>query len=118
MHELAIASRLLGRALSVADEYDADRIDGLTVAVGEVTHLAPDQLRFCLSAAADGTPAEGATVEIESVPPEGACDCGWRGTPERIDATVAAPRRRCPECGDAIDLVAGDDCDLAAVDLP
>jgi hydrogenase nickel incorporation protein HypA/HybF len=112
MHELAIASRLLGRALSVADEYDADRIDG------EVTHLAPDQLRFCLSAAADGTPAEGATVEIESVPPEGACDCGWRGTPERIDATVAAPRRRCPECGDAIDLVAGDDCDLAAVDLP
>lgn len=118
MHELAVASRLLDRALSVAEDHDADQIDGLTVAVGEVTHLAPDQLRFCLSAAADGTIAEGAAIDIESVPPEGECDCGWRGTPERIDATVAAPRRRCPECGGIITLVAGDDCDLTAVDLP
>jgi hydrogenase nickel incorporation protein HypA/HybF len=118
MHELAIASRLLDRALAAAADRDADRIDGLTVAVGEATHLAPDQVAFCLSAATDDTIAEDAGVTVESVPPEGECRCGWRGEPERIDATVAAPKRRCPACGDTIELIAGDDCRLRSVEIP
>jgi hydrogenase nickel incorporation protein HypA/HybF len=118
MHELTVASRLVDRALSAAAERDAERIDGLTVAVGEATHLAPEQLEFCISAALEGTVAEGAAVSIESVPPTGACDCGWRGEPARVDATVAAPRRHCPECGATIELTAGDDCRLTSIEIP
>lgn len=118
MHELTVADRLLARATEAARDHGADRVDRITVALGEATHLAADQLRFCLRAAAEGTPAEGATVEVDRVPPEGRCDCGWSGRPGRIDATVAAPDRRCPDCGGRIELTAGADCRLASIETP
>jgi hydrogenase nickel incorporation protein HypA/HybF len=118
MHELTIANRLIDRAVAVAHDHDADRVDRLTVALGEATHVAADQLQFCLAAAAEGTPAQGATVDVECVAPEGRCDCGWSGQPGRIDATVAAPDRRCPDCKERIELTAGDDCRLTSIQTP
>lgn len=121
MHELAIASQLLERALATADEHGADRIDGMTVAVGEASHVATDQLAFCLDAEADGTVAADAEIEIETVEPEGRCPaCGWTGTPERVENTVAvrAPDRTCPDCEQRIELTAGDDCRLRTIEIP
>jgi len=116
MHELSIAHRLVDRAVETARDADADQIDRLSVALGEATHVAADQLRFCLDAAVVDTPADGATVDIERVPPAGRCGCGWSGEPRRLDATIAAPNRRCPECGERIELTAGDDCRLTQIE--
>jgi hydrogenase nickel incorporation protein HypA/HybF len=118
MHELSIASRLVDRAVAAARDNGADRIDRLTVELGAATHLAADQLEFCLGVATDGTPAEGATIEIEPVAPAGRCDCGWAGEPGHVEATVAAPDRRCPECGATIELTAGTDCQLTSIEIP
>lgn len=121
MHELAIASQLLDRALATAEEHDADRIDRLTVEVGEASHVATDQLAFCLDAESDGTVAADAEIEIETVEPAGRCPaCGWEGVPERIEKTVAvaAPERRCPDCEQRIELTAGDDCRLRTIEIP
>lgn len=119
MHELSIATGLLDRALTAAREHDATRIDELTVEVGQATHVNPDQLRFCLETAATDTPADDATVTIETVPAAARCACGWTGTPESLDVALSyAPDVRCPDCGERADLERGRGCRLASIEIP
>ena len=119
MHELSIASGLLDRALTAAHDHGATQIDELTVEVGEATHINPDQLRFCLETAATDTPAAGATISIDTVPASARCDCGWEGTPDALDETIAyAPDVRCPECGVRTSLAEGNGCRLRSIEVP
>ena len=119
MHELSIASRLLDRALSAAADHGAETVDELTIALGRATHVNPDQLRFCLETAADGTPAADATFSIERIPPRARCDCGWTGEPDRLESTITyAPNVRCPDCGGRATLVEGRECRLRSIGIP
>ena len=119
MHELAIANRLLDRALAAAEEAGASRVETLHVALGTATHLVPEQVRFCLRAVAEDTPAEGADVRLEEVPARGECDCGWAGELRSLADTVAgAPDRRCPDCGRSVTVTAGRECRLTSIDVP
>jgi hydrogenase nickel incorporation protein HypA/HybF len=119
MHELAIADRLLDRAVSAARDAGVDRIDGLTVELGAATHLVPEQVAFCLDAVAADTPAEDAAVSVERVSARGDCACGWSGELATLAETVAgAPDRRCPECGDEVELTAGRECRLKRIEVP
>jgi hydrogenase nickel incorporation protein HypA/HybF len=119
MHELSVATGLVDRAVDAAADAGAERVDRLTVAVGKATHLNPDQLRFAVEMAASETMAAGARVEVERPDPRATCDCGWDGEPDRLDefdGYVAAPT--CPECGDRVRLVAGEECRLVSVEVP
>ncbi len=119
MHELSVAMGIVDRALSAAKDYDAETIERLTVELGSATHVNPDQLQFCIETATDGTPAAGATIEIDRIVPLAQCECGWEGEPATLDeAPVYAPDVQCPRCGDRTDLVRGRECRLAAVELP
>jgi hydrogenase nickel incorporation protein HypA/HybF len=118
MHELAIAERLLDRALAAAADHGADRIEALTVELGTATHLVTDQVRFCIETVAEGTAADGATVRFDRVAARGECDCGWHGELPTLAAAQLAPDRRCPDCGAGVELTAGDECRLAAIDVP
>jgi hydrogenase nickel incorporation protein HypA/HybF len=119
MHEIAIANRLLDRALSAARDAGADRIDGLTVELGTATHVVPEQVAFCLDAIAEGTPAEDAAVTFERVSARGDCACGWDGELGTIAETVAGvPDRRCPDCGAEVELTAGRECRLKRIAVP
>jgi hydrogenase nickel incorporation protein HypA/HybF len=119
VHELAIADRLLDRALAAAGAADRTRVETLHVALGEATHLVPEQVRFCIRAVAEDTPAEGAAVRIERVPARGECDCGWAGELRSLADTVAgAPDRRCPDCGTGVSVTAGRECRLTSIDVP
>ena len=119
MHEVAVASGILDRALDAAADADAEEIERLTLEVGRATHVNPRQLRFCLETIVGGTIAEGATVETRTIEPELDCDCGWRGEPETLDLAVSfAPNVRCPDCGDRATLVRGRECRLASIEVP
>lgn len=119
MHEISVASGILDRALSAAQEHGADRIDEMTLEIGRATHVNPDQLAFVLETIADGTSAEGADVTADVVEPVAACDCGWRDTPAELELAVGfAPDIQCPECGDRTELVAGTECRLASIEVP
>lgn len=119
MHELSLATGLLDRALTAAAEHDADRIDELTVELGEATHVNPDQLRFCLETVAETTPAADATIDIETVTARATCDCGWEGKPPSFEGTAAVvPTARCPECGSQTEFTRGKECRLATVTVP
>lgn len=119
MHEISIANGILDRAMEVASEHDADRIDAVTIEIGRATHVNPDQLVFCLESIVDSTLADGATIETEAVEPVAECDCGWRATPDDLDLAAGfAPDIRCPECGTRADLVQGKECRLTSIEIP
>lgn len=119
MHEISIAKGILDRALDVAEEHGADRIDELTLEIGRVTHVNPEQLEFCLAAITDSTLAADATIWTEPVEPVAACDCGWRDTPEELElAGGFAPDIKCPVCGSRAELVAGRECRLSSIEVP
>lgn len=119
MHEISVANGVLERALAAADEYGADRIDELTLEIGRVTHVNPEQLVFCLEAITEETPAEGATITTETIDPIATCDCGFHDEPSELDLAAGfAPDIRCPDCGGRAELVQGRECRLASIDVP
>jgi len=119
VHELSIAQSLVDQAVDTASNHGADRIDRLELAVGEATHLNPDQLVFCLENVVAGTPAADADVVVDPIPPEGTCTCGWSGEPDTLpELPIAAPDLRCPECGERIELTGGTECRLVRISVP
>lgn len=118
MHELTIARRLIDRASTAADDAELSRVETVTVTIGEATHLVPDQLAFCLDAMADGTPLSDATVEFERISPAGVCSCGWEGELPTLESVRGVSDRRCPDCGSAVELTAGRECRVTAIDGP
>ena len=119
MHEMTVANRLLETAVDAARQRGAERIDCLTVELGTATHLAADQLRFCVEAIADETIASDATVEFDRIEPAGTCECGWSGPTGSIDGAVGCvPSLRCPDCGTRLSLTAGKECRVKTIDIP
>ncbi len=119
MHELAVAHELLERALEAAEERGVDTVTSMALEVGTVTHVNPTQLANCLAVIADGTLAEGASVEVETLDPRGQCSCGWEGEPRTLeDFGGVTPDPNCPECGDQIELTGGRECRLASITVP
>ncbi|QGN06047.1 hydrogenase maturation nickel metallochaperone HypA [Halorhabdus sp. CBA1104] len=120
MHEFSIATQVLDAAREAAADHGAETFEGITVSVGEASHVNPDQLGTCLDAAADSTVGEAdLDIEIETVAPHAECDCGWSGEPETVDRALAyAPDLTCPECDQRIELAAGNECKLMSVTIP
>jgi len=119
MHEFSIATGIVDVVREEATDHGADRVESITVAVGEASHVNPEQLETCLEVATENTIAADATLDIETVEPYGSCSCGWAGRPETSDRALAyAPDLRCPDCEDRIDLDEGDGCRVMELTVP
>lgn len=95
VHELSIAQSVL----EIACRHAAGRrIIKVTVRVGCLRQVVPDALTFTFAIVAQGTPAEGAKLELEHVPAVGRC-----GRCEAECRLVAFPLQ-CDACG-AFDLL-------------
>lgn len=119
MHELSIASALMQGVLDFAEQRQARRILEVRLAVGELTAVEHEQLRFCFAAIAKETPAEDAELQIESIQTLVLCpNCSYRGTPKYWDeaqAHYAIPTLVCPQCGRSADAVQGHECSIKAI---
>jgi hydrogenase nickel incorporation protein HypA/HybF len=90
MHELALVQEIVEAAGLHARGAHVRRV---VVEVGKLAAVMPSALRFCFDLAVDGTPVQGAVLELVEVPGTGRCTaCG---------ATVAmqGPLDAC-RCGD------------------
>lgn len=89
MHELAITQNIVAIATQHAN---GAKVRRLTLEIGQLTAIMPDAIQFCFEVCAQGTPLEGARLEIlersgigqcqacgqtlELEQPFGICDCG------------------------------------------
>lgn len=70
----------------------ACRVNAVWLEIGALSCVTADALRFCFDAVAQGTPAEGARLEIIGIPGEGVCERCARPSP------MEALYGLCPHC--------------------
>jgi hydrogenase nickel incorporation protein HypA/HybF len=119
MHELSIASAVVEKVLEFAQVRDIKKILSVRLAVGELSAVEPEQLRFCYTAITQQTAMEDSVLEIETVEVVVRCPrCSYRGPPKYwSDALSAAPipTLECPTCGWAVEPAEGNDCAIKSV---
>lgn len=77
MHELAISEALLAQLAALAAEHGWPRLSRVWVRIGLLSGVVPEALEFAFEALADGTPAEGAELVLETETGRFACvQCG------------------------------------------
>lgn len=99
MHEMAVAESLLELAQDVAQSQGCARLERVCVEYGALAGVMPEALELCFEALTQGTPHQGARLELICLPLKLRClFCGTvfggQGQEERF-----AP---CPGCGEAV----------------
>lgn len=119
MHELSIASAVVDSVLEFVADRSIKRVIAVRLAVGELSHVEEEQLRFCYTAITQETPIRDSTLEIERVPAMVRCHhCDYSGRPKYWEDALSAapvPTLQCPRCGDAVEPVEGTDCAIKSV---
>ena len=102
MHEMSIALSIIDAVAAKAEEEHAKKVNGIELEVGKLAGVEVESLKFCFSAAAKGTIAEGAALDIREIQPVGVCsECGRRFSMNFYYST-------CDSCGSfKTDLVSG-----------
>ena len=73
MHEVSIMAEAVRMAVEAAQKSGSARVTGLKLRVGTLSGAVPEAMRFAWDVVTRDTLAEGATLEIESVPASGWC---------------------------------------------
>lgn len=66
MHEASLMADLIHKITTLADAQQADKVTGIHLTLGALSHLSPEHLREHFQHAARGTVAEDARLEIEA----------------------------------------------------
>jgi hydrogenase nickel incorporation protein HypA/HybF len=109
VHELSIAQAIVDIATRSAGE---SRVTRVYVQVGRLRQVVPSALEFSFELCAEGTPVEGAALELEQVAIEVTCRrCGSESGPEGFPLA-------CGTCGDlAVDVVRGEELQVQSLEL-
>ena len=119
MHEAALVQGLLRTALRAVEEHNArpdarraGRLTRLTCRLGLLACVEAHTLRDCFALFAEGTPAEGAELVLETAPLDCRCEvCGARFALERRHFV-------CPTCGgDRLLFSGGHGLTLMGIDV-
>jgi hydrogenase nickel incorporation protein HypA/HybF len=91
---------------------NVSQVKVVVLEIGAIGQVEPESLRFCFDAVTRGTIAEGARLDIVTVPGAGWClDCG---------KTVPLTERfgACPECGQRhVQMTAGDELRIREMEV-
>lgn len=109
MHELSIAGAILGVALDSAGGRPVTRV---RVGVGHLRQVVPSALTFSWELVAQGTPAEGAQLELEEIPAAVLCrSCG-------AESPLARFPLACSACGWlGVEVVRGEELEVEWVEV-
>ena len=108
MHELAITQSLVD---AIVEQLGSARVTAVNVRIGKVSGVVPDAVRFCFDLVAEGTPVEGARLEITE--PAGRARCRRCAAEFGVDDLILL----C-SCGSAdVELLCGHELTLSSVEV-
>jgi hydrogenase nickel incorporation protein HypA/HybF len=113
MHEMGIMESAIEAVLAQARSHDATQVHQVVLRIGALSGVEPEALRLAFDAVVRGTPADGADLEIETVPARGRCpDCDLEfAVKEDFIFT-------CPRCARVSDeLVQGRELELSRIEV-
>jgi hydrogenase nickel incorporation protein HypA/HybF len=89
MHELGITRSVVS---IVSERAQGQRVLRVSLEVGRLSGLLPEAIRFCFDICSQGTPLQGAELQIIETEGRGHCSsCG-------AEPLMSAPLGRCPAC--------------------
>ena len=93
MHELSITEHLLKDCIREAEAKNASKIRVIRLCIGQLRGIVPDCIQIYLDMLSEGTIAEGARIESETLPVKVHClDC-------QEDGEITPHQLKCPHCG-------------------
>jgi hydrogenase nickel incorporation protein HypA/HybF len=109
MHELSIAERIVSIATSHADGRAVSKVE---VKVGHLRQVVPSALEFAFELLTEGTPIDGARLELEVVPAAGICrSCG-------TETELSSFPLHCSRCGGFdLEVIRGEELLVEALEL-
>lgn len=112
MHELSVACEMARQIEVIAARESATRVASVRVAVGAMSGVEPEALRFAFPLAMEGTVAAGAELVIDEVPFTVHCrDCRMESAPEDEFAL-------CPACGSSdVEVRGGRELHILSLDV-
>lgn len=112
MHEAGIAKNILDIALENGKQRLGKKITIVAVKVGKMTAIDEPSLRFAFDALKEGTEAENAHLDFQSIPLMGHClDCGIQS---ELDGYFTA----CPKCQSRnVKILSGNELEMAYIEV-
>lgn len=108
MHEYSIAYDLYATARTAALEHKARQVKKVSVEVGKMAMVNPDQVVFLFDTIKEEDPLfRTAILECHETDPETRCACGYSGREIYV----------CPQCGALPDLVHGREIVVTNVEI-
>ncbi|MBX3206588.1 MAG: hydrogenase maturation nickel metallochaperone HypA [Labilithrix sp.] len=108
MHELGITRSIVAIA---AENAGGLRVKRVIVAIGELSGIDADAVRFCFDICAKGTVVESAKLEIERVPGRGRCAAC------ELEATLTTPYGACAACNAPLRVIGGEELKVKAMEV-
>jgi len=113
VHETGIAIEIYRGAREAAAPHDPARLEWVRVAVGELTGVEPELLKYAWEAVVEPTPDRGCRLEVEWRPALQRClKCG-----EPKTRGEGVWLRLCLECGEPLQVEGGRELDLLKIGL-
>jgi hydrogenase nickel incorporation protein HypA/HybF len=112
VHELSIAQAIVDVVEEETRNAGASRVVSITLALGELSGVVEEQLRFCFPLVVKDTALDGVELTIETVRGEGFC--------EKCHDTFAMPSllTPCPRCGEYTqEIRAGQELVVASLEV-
>jgi hydrogenase nickel incorporation protein HypA/HybF len=108
MHEYSIAYDLYATARTAAHEHKATKVKKISVDVGKMAMVNPEQVVFLFDTIKEDDPLfRQAILECHEVQPETTCPCGYSGDEIYV----------CPKCGALPELVKGREIVVTNVEI-
>jgi hydrogenase nickel incorporation protein HypA/HybF len=119
MHELSIAATIVEDVLDFAQKQGAARVVRVRLAIGELTCVQSEQLKFCYESVTTDTALADSQLDIEVMPARVTCGhCGYEGAPKYwMDSLADVPLAtlQCPTCGKSTEAVQGHECAIKSI---
>jgi hydrogenase nickel incorporation protein HypA/HybF len=119
MHEFSIAVSLVEKLTEFAHENPDKKLHEVRLAIGEISHIEHEQLKFCYESITKETPLEGSVLRIEKIEAMVQCPhCSYSGRPKYWDDILAGTpvvTFQCPSCGKTVDEMQGKECEIRSV---
>ncbi len=93
MHELSLAEGVLQLIEDAAHRDGFKKVSTVWLEIGQLSAVEPEALAFCFDAVTRGTVADGARLEIITLPGQGWCEVCARTLP------MTELYGECPDCG-------------------
>jgi hydrogenase nickel incorporation protein HypA/HybF len=124
MHEYSLACNIIEHVISIAELNNAKAVNNITIGIGKLAHVNPDQILFCLETLASDSIAQGTEFILVDIFPDMECECGYSCNSEqlikdndRYDDIRVFLEIPCPTCGKIMHELGGRDLVIQSIDI-